>query len=76
MHNILFGSIVNENINPLIRNLKLNYPNSEIDLMVNKGIEVLIRHNPNINWGSWNKALEKTTYQRKGGLQQHGKHRC
>jgi heptosyltransferase-3 len=37
-------------LTPLIRNLKLNYPNSEIDLMVNKGTEVLIRHNPNINY--------------------------
>jgi len=36
-------------LTPLIRNLKNNYPNSEIDLMVNKGTEVLISHNPNIN---------------------------
>jgi len=36
-------------LTPLIRNLKANYPNSEIDLMVNKGTEVLISHNPNIN---------------------------
>jgi len=27
------------------------------------------------NWGPWDKMLTKTTYQRKGGLQQHGKHR-
>jgi heptosyltransferase III len=36
-------------LTPLIRNLKTNYPDSEIDLMVNKGTEVLISHNPNIN---------------------------
>lgn len=36
-------------LTPLIRNLKNNYPDSEIDLMVNKGTEVLILHNPNIN---------------------------
>jgi len=35
-------------LTPLIRNLKNNYPNSEIDLMVNKGTEVLIIHNPSI----------------------------
>jgi heptosyltransferase-3 len=27
------------------------------------------------NWGPWDKALTKTTYQRRGSLQQHGKHR-
>jgi heptosyltransferase-3 len=27
------------------------------------------------NWGPWDKALTETTYQRKGGMQQHGKHR-
>jgi heptosyltransferase III len=36
-------------LTPLIRNLKASYPDSEIDLMVNKGTEVLITHNPNIN---------------------------
>ena len=36
-------------LTPLIRNLKYSYPDSEIDLMVNKGTEVLITHNPNIN---------------------------
>ena len=36
-------------LTPLIRNLKSNYPNSKIDLMVNKGTEVLISHNPNIH---------------------------
>ena len=27
------------------------------------------------NWGAWDKSLTKATYQRKGGLQHHGKHR-
>jgi len=36
-------------LTPLIRNLKHNYPDSEIDLMVNKGTEVLIAHHPDIN---------------------------
>ena len=36
-------------LTPLIRNLKASYPDSEIDLMVNEGTEVLITHNPNIN---------------------------
>ncbi len=36
-------------LTPLIRNLKSHYPDSEIDLMVNKGTEVLIAYNPNIN---------------------------
>lgn len=36
-------------LTPLIRNLKNHYPDSEIDLMVNKGTEVLIAHNPNIS---------------------------
>ena len=36
-------------LTPLIRNLKSHYPDGEIDLMVNKGTEVLITHNPNIN---------------------------
>jgi len=36
-------------LTPLIRNLKANYPNSEIDLIVNKGTEVLVSHNPNIH---------------------------
>jgi len=36
-------------LTPLIRNLKSNYPDSEIDLMVNKGTEMLVAHNPNIN---------------------------
>ena len=27
------------------------------------------------NWGPWDKSLTKATYQRKGGLQHHGKHR-
>jgi len=36
-------------LTPLIRNLKNNYPDSEIDLMVNKGTEVLVSNNPNIN---------------------------
>ncbi len=26
------------------------------------------------NWGPWDKSLMETTYQRKGGLQRHGKH--
>jgi len=36
-------------LTPLIRNLKISYPDSEIDLMVNKGTEVLVSHNPNIH---------------------------
>jgi len=36
-------------LTPLIRNLKASYPNSEIDLMVNKGTEALVLHNPNIH---------------------------
>ena len=36
-------------LTPLIRNLKISYPDSEIDLMVNKGTEVLVSHNPNID---------------------------
>lgn len=36
-------------LTPLIRNLKASYPSSEIDLMVNKGTEVLVLHNPNID---------------------------
>jgi len=36
-------------LTPLIRNLKRNYPDSKIDLMVNKGTEVLVSNNPNIH---------------------------
>lgn len=36
-------------ITPLIRNLKLNYPNALIDVAVNKGTEEMITLNPNIN---------------------------
>ncbi len=36
-------------LTPLIRNIKSNYPDSEIDLMVNKGTEMLVAHNPNVN---------------------------
>ncbi len=34
---------------PLIKNLKLNYPNAKIDMVVNKGTEPMIELNPNIN---------------------------
>jgi heptosyltransferase-3 len=34
---------------PLIKNLKLNYPNSQIDCVVNKGTEEMLTLNPNIN---------------------------
>jgi len=34
---------------PLIKNLKLNYPNSQIDVLVNKGTEAMLKHNPDIN---------------------------
>jgi len=34
---------------PLIKNLKLNYPNSEIDVVVNQGTESMLKYNPNIN---------------------------
>ncbi len=34
---------------PLIKNLKLNYPEAKIDMVVNKGCEAMISLNPNIN---------------------------
>ncbi len=34
---------------PLIKNLKLNYPNAKIDMVVNKGTEFMVELNPNIN---------------------------
>ena len=34
---------------PLIKNLKLNYPNAKIDMVVNRGTESMIELNPNIN---------------------------
>ncbi|WP_236617350.1 MULTISPECIES: putative lipopolysaccharide heptosyltransferase III [unclassified Lebetimonas] len=34
---------------PLIKNLKLNYPDSQIDCVVNKGTEEMLTLNPNIN---------------------------
>jgi len=34
---------------PLIKNLKLNYPNAKIDIVVNKDTESMIELNPNIN---------------------------
>jgi len=34
---------------PLIKNLKLNYPDSNIDVLVNEGTEAMLKHNPNIH---------------------------
>jgi heptosyltransferase-3 len=34
---------------PLIKNLKLHYPDAKIDMVVNKGTETMITDNPNIN---------------------------
>ncbi len=34
---------------PLIRNLKINYPESKIDVLVNKGTESMLTLNPDIN---------------------------
>jgi heptosyltransferase-3 len=34
---------------PLIKNLKLHYPDATIDMVVNKGTESMITNNPNIN---------------------------
>jgi heptosyltransferase-3 len=34
---------------PLIKNLKLNYPDSKIDVVVNEGTESMLKYNPNIN---------------------------
>ncbi len=34
---------------PLIENLRLNYPDAEIDVVVNKGTEEMLTLNPNIN---------------------------
>jgi len=34
---------------PLIKNLRLNYPDSQIDVVVNKGTESMLENNPNIN---------------------------
>lgn len=34
---------------PLIKNLKLNYPDASIDIAVNKGTEEMVTLNPNIN---------------------------
>jgi heptosyltransferase-3 len=34
---------------PLIKNLKLHYPDADIDMVVNKGTESMITNNPNIN---------------------------
>jgi len=34
---------------PLIKNLKLNYPDSKIDVVVNEGTEAMLKYNPNIN---------------------------
>jgi heptosyltransferase-3 len=34
---------------PLIKNLKLHYPDASIDMVVNKGTESMITNNPNIN---------------------------
>jgi heptosyltransferase-3 len=34
---------------PLIKNLKLNFPDAKIDVVVNKGTEAMLKHNPDIN---------------------------
>ena len=34
---------------PLIKNLKLNYPDSQIDILVNEGTEAMLKYNPNVN---------------------------
>jgi heptosyltransferase-3 len=34
---------------PLIKNLKLNYPDAKIDVVVNKGTESMLTLNPNVN---------------------------
>ncbi len=34
---------------PLIENLRLNYPDAEIDVVVNRGTEEMLTLNPNIN---------------------------
>jgi len=34
---------------PLIKNLKLNYADVKIDMVVNKGTEAVLKYNPNIN---------------------------
>lgn len=36
-------------VSPLLNNLKLHYPNSSIDIAVNKGTEAMIEDNPNID---------------------------
>ena len=35
--------------NPLIRNLKLNFPQAKIDVVINKECEDVLKYNPNIN---------------------------
>ncbi|GAB6074819.1 putative lipopolysaccharide heptosyltransferase III [Nautilia lithotrophica] len=34
---------------PLIKNLKLNFSDAKIDVVVNKGTEAMLKHNPDIN---------------------------
>ena len=36
-------------VSPLLNNLKLHYPNSSIDIAVNKGTEAMVEDNPNID---------------------------
>ena len=36
-------------VSPLLNNLKLHYPNSSIDIAVNKGTEAMVENNPNID---------------------------
>ena len=36
-------------VTPLIKNLKLNYPDATIDVALNKGTEDMVTLNPNIN---------------------------
>ena len=36
-------------LSPLITNLKSNYPEAKVDLIINKGTEALVKHNPLVN---------------------------
>jgi len=54
-------------LTPLISNLKANYPEAQIDLMLNKGTDVMVKHNPKIGQiilhdRSWHSTL--TIWQR------------
>ena len=54
-------------LTPLISNLKANYPEAQIDLMLNKGTDEMVKHNPKIGQiilhdRSWHSSL--TIWQR------------